>query len=66
MDQGIKKQLDQQQQMLTSIYRSTEKTRQYFLWTLIISIVLFVLPLIVMLFLLPSFIDNLTSGVAGF
>ena len=66
MDQGIKKQLDQQQQMLTSIYRSTEKTRQYFLWTLIISIVLFVLPLIVMLFILPSFIDNLTSGVAGF
>ena len=66
MDQDIKKQLDQQQQMLTSIYRSTEKTRQYFLWTLIISIVLFVLPLIVMLFLLPSFIDNLTSGVAGF
>ncbi|MFH0951027.1 MAG: hypothetical protein V1765_00955 [bacterium] len=66
MDQDIKKQLDQQQQMLTSIYHSTEKTRKYFLWTLIISIVLFVLPLIVMLFLLPSFISNLTSGAGGF
>ena len=43
------------EQKIDQIYVSVEKTRKYFLWTMIITIVLFVLPLIGLLFVIPSF-----------
>jgi len=66
MEEEFKKQFNQQQELLEKIYRSTEKTRKYFLWTLIISLVVFVIPLIIMIFVLPSFINTLTSGLGSF
>ncbi len=55
-----------QRELLEKIYRSTEKTRKYFMWTLIISLVVFVIPLIILLFVLPSFIGTMTAGLGGF
>ncbi len=46
-----------------AIYISTEKTRKYFLWTMIISIALFVLPLIGLLFAIPSFLSTYSSAL---
>ena len=66
MEEEIKKQFAQQQELLDKIYRSSEKTRKYFLWTLIFSLVVFVVPLIILLFVLPSFINNLTAGLTDF
>ena len=43
---------------LDKIYVSTEKTRKYFLWTLIGTLVAFVLPLIGLMFAIPSFIST--------
>jgi type II secretory pathway component PulF len=51
MDQELKEKIDK-------IYISVEKTRKYFQWTLIITIVIVVLPLILMLFAIPSFIST--------
>ena len=65
MDEEIKKQLNEQRQLIEQIWISVEKTRKYFLWTMIVSILLFVLPLIIFLFALPSFLGNLTGGVGG-
>lgn len=56
--------LKQQQQQLDDIYASVEKTRKYFLWTLIVSLVTFVLPLIILLVALPWVISTLTAGLA--
>ena len=66
MEDEIKKQFNQQQELLEKIYKSAEKTRKYFLWTLIISLVVFVIPLIILVFVLPSFIDTLTPGLELF
>jgi TRAP-type mannitol/chloroaromatic compound transport system permease small subunit len=44
-----------------AIYVSVEKTRKYFLWTLIITVVLFFLPLIGLVFAIPVFLNTLTS-----
>ncbi len=66
MEEEIKKQFSQQQELLERIYQSAEKTRKYFLWTIIISVALFVIPLIIVLFMLPSFIKTLTSGISNF
>ncbi len=54
----IQKQLTDQKELLEKIYSSTEKTRRAFTWTLIISILVIVLPLIVMAFVMPSLIST--------
>ncbi|MBU0613213.1 hypothetical protein KKB10_04325 [Patescibacteria group bacterium] len=57
MEQEILQKISDQQIKIDEIYKSVEKMRKYFLWTFIISIVFFVLPLIGLIFVLPSFID---------
>ncbi|MFA6525402.1 MAG: hypothetical protein WCT33_04025 [Patescibacteria group bacterium] len=58
MEQEILQKINDQQIKIDKIYESVEKMRKYFLWTFILSIVFFVLPLIAMVFILPSFINN--------
>lgn len=41
-----------------AMYASVEKLRKYFLWTGIITIVLFVVPLIGLMLVIPSFINS--------
>ena len=48
-----------QDEKLDAIYKSVEKTRKYFLWTLIISVALIVLPLIGMIFAIPAFLNSI-------
>ncbi|MFA7216400.1 MAG: hypothetical protein WC095_00210 [Candidatus Paceibacterota bacterium] len=50
---------------IDAIYESVEKTRKYFLWTFIITIAVFVLPLLALAFVIPSFISNYTSTING-
>ena len=63
MADDIKMELLSQRGLLEKIYESSEKTRKYFLWTLIISLLFFIAPLVIFLLVLPSFIDTLTSGM---
>jgi len=65
MEEDVKKQLDEQSDLLIKIYISSEKTRRYFLWTLIISVVVLVLPLIGLIFVIPNFLDIYSSGLGG-
>ena len=65
MEEEIKNRLDAQDELLKSIYKSTEKTRRYFMWTLVISLAMFFLPLIGLIFILPNFINIYTSALGG-
>lgn len=62
MNEDITSRLGVQDKKLDAIYRSVEKTRKYFLWTLVTTIVLFVLPLIGLAILLPWLMTTLLSG----
>ncbi|MBI1833511.1 MAG: hypothetical protein HYR90_01670 [Candidatus Andersenbacteria bacterium] len=53
------------QEMLEKIYVSTEKTRKLFLWTLILSIIAFVLPLIGLVFAIPFFLNTYVTSLTG-
>jgi hypothetical protein len=46
-----------------AVFKSAEKTRKYFLWTGIITIVLFVLPLVGIIFVAPSFLGSYTKSL---
>lgn len=60
MDNDILKRLDEQDKKLDAIFQSSEKMRKYFLWTLIITVAAIVLPMIGLVFVLPSFLNSLT------
>lgn len=65
MDEDIKKRLDEQDQKLAAIYKSTEITRKMFLWTLIITVVMMVLPMIGLVVVIPIFLNNIMSSFDG-
>lgn len=58
MDQELREKIDK-------IYISVEKTRKYFQWTLIITVIVFVLPLILMVFAIPAFISTYSGMLGG-
>lgn len=55
--------LKELEEKINAIYISVEKTRKYFLWTMIITVVAFVLPLIGLAFVIPSFMSNYVNQV---
>ena len=61
----MEQKLAELEQKIDKIYISVEKTRKYFLWTGIITVAVIILPLIAMMFVLPSFISNYTSNLSG-
>ncbi|KKQ38770.1 hypothetical protein A2907_00975 [Candidatus Azambacteria bacterium RIFCSPLOWO2_01_FULL_37_9] len=63
MDQDIMQKFEEQARRLEEIHRSVEKTRKYFLWTLIISVVVIILPLIGLMFMIPQFLGTLQLGL---
>jgi hypothetical protein len=63
MEQEILKKIEEQDKKLEEIYRSVEKMRKYFLWTLIASLLVFILPLIGLLLVIPKFLSVYTGGL---
>ena len=61
MEGELLKKLEEQDQKINAIYVSVEKTRKYFLWTMIITIVAVVLPLIGLMFAIPAYLSTLSS-----
>ncbi len=62
MENDTQKQITELKEKIDKIYVSVEKTRRYFFWTMVISLALFVLPLIGLMFVIPSFISNYTGA----
>jgi hypothetical protein len=65
MEQEILQKLEDQQKKIDATYASVEKLRKYFLWTLIVTVVTFVLPLIIVLIALPWMISTITNVYSG-
>lgn len=65
MEQELLQKLAEQEKKIDAIYVSVEKLRKYFLWTLIITGVTFVLPLIAIAVILPWFISTMSSAYSG-
>ncbi|NTW27177.1 MAG: hypothetical protein HGA36_02540 [Candidatus Moranbacteria bacterium] len=63
MEELLKK-IEEQQVKIDAMYVSVEKLRKYFLWTLVITVVTIALPIVAMMFILPSLISTL-SGAYG-
>ena len=58
MEQEILNRLQKNEEKLEKIFVSVEKVRRYFLWTLIITILVVLLPAVGLLFAVPKFMDT--------
>jgi CHASE3 domain sensor protein len=65
MEQEILKKIEELEKKVEAVYQSAEKTRKYFLWTLIITAVVIILPLLVMLFVIPSLLNIYSPANLG-
>jgi hypothetical protein len=63
MELNTDQKLDEINRKIEAVYVSVEKTRKYFKWTMIITIALFVLPMIGLLFAIPSFMSNYVGNI---
>ncbi|HEX9608719.1 MAG TPA: hypothetical protein VGA06_00700 [Candidatus Paceibacterota bacterium] len=61
MEQDIQKKLEDQDVKLDAIFRSVEKTRKYFLIIMWITVILVVLPVVGLVFAIPTFINTYSS-----
>jgi CHASE3 domain sensor protein len=66
MEEETLKKIQEQEIKLDKIFRSVEKTRKYFLWTIIITVVTFLLPLIVLMFLIPKILSIYAGNALSF
>lgn len=61
MEQEILSRLQAQEELLQKMYISVEKTRKYFMWTLVATIAMFVIPLIGLVFAIPAFLKTYST-----
>ena len=61
MDENLKKELELINKKLDKIYKSSEKTRKYFLAFLIITLAGLLLPMVGLIFAIPKFIGIYTQ-----
>ena len=54
--------IDEQQKKIDAIYVSVERLRKYFMWTLIITVVTIVLPIVAIIAIMPWFMKTLTTA----
>ena len=62
MDQEIMQKLAELEKKLDLVYASIEKMRKYFFWTMIVTIVTIVLPLIALIVVIPWFLGIMTNA----
>ena len=62
-EEELRQRLDAQDAQLVAIHASVEKTRRYFLWTLVGSIVVFIVPLVILIIAIPWMLSTLTSTI---
>jgi len=61
MEQEILQKLDLLEKKLEENVKISRQMRKYFLWTLIISVAVIVLPFIGLLFVIPQLINSYTN-----
>jgi uncharacterized membrane protein YjjP (DUF1212 family) len=65
MEQDIQNKLEEQDKKLDAIFISVEKTRKYFLTIMWITIAMVILPLVGMVFVIPSFLKIYSGTLEG-
>jgi len=61
LERQILQKLEEQDKKISEIHAFTQKTNRYFFWTMVLTIVFFVLPLFGLLFAVPYLLSSISS-----
>ncbi len=61
MENDLQNKIVELERKIDEVYISVEKTRKYIMWTGIITAAVIILPLIGLIFVIPSFISSYTD-----
>lgn len=61
MDDELREHIQSLEKKIDDFQRSINALRKIFLWTLIVTVILFVLPLVGLLFAIPQFLSNYSN-----
>ncbi len=65
MENNIEQRLANQEEKIEAILTSVKKTEKYFKVTLWVTVIMFVVPLLGLLFVIPAFIASYTTSLGG-
>lgn len=65
MDEELYKKIEALEIKINEIYKVTNTAKKMFIWSSAISLLLFIIPLIILMFVLPSMMDTITSAYSG-
>jgi ABC-type arginine transport system permease subunit len=65
MDPELKEKLETLEQKVEETRVMARKTYKLFFWTMVATVVMFVLPLIALVIIIPFFLKSITSGLNG-
>jgi hypothetical protein len=65
IDADLATRLDALEKKIDAIHVSVQKTRRYIWWSGVMTFLFFVLPIIGLAFVIPSFIANYTTQLQG-
>ena len=65
MDPKLQEQLDEQELRIAEILQSVRKTEKYMRWTFWVTIIVVVLPIVLLVFVLPSLMSSYTKTIEG-
>lgn len=61
MEQDLLEKLEKMEKRIEETHALANKTYKIFLWTMIATVVMFVLPLIALIFVIPYFLNAITN-----
>jgi len=65
MEEELYKKLADMETKINEMYKVINMAKKMFIWSSVISLLLFIIPLIILIFVLPSMFDTLTSAYSG-
>jgi hypothetical protein len=61
MDEELRNKIETMSGQMDAVHKSVERLRKFFMWTLIITAAMFILPLIGLLFLIPWYLNTISG-----
>jgi len=65
MDEELAKKIGDLEQKIDEMHKMSLAAKKMFIWSLVLSLLFFVIPLIILMFILPSMLDTMTSAYSG-
>lgn len=65
MDNELQQKIEALEAKIEEMYKILKSAKRIFIWSVVISLALFVIPLIILLIILPGMIGTLTSAYPG-